>query len=163
MQCRRGGVWWFSTQHAVRRLAVFAFGRGWGGVNITLGPPALFLSSALRDGQTVRKECLAVLTSARGLATLLCIPGGRTDKSLPTPPAPGPAEPRYFLVRNTGSKMGQVMDSGNADDLLHLSEYSPSRWHWIIEILQGRAVIGMNRNTLTSVALGYVHCGPEGE
>lgn len=30
---------------------------------------------------------------------------------------------------NTGPKMGQVMKSGNADGLLHLSEYSPSRWH----------------------------------
>lgn len=58
---------------------------------------------------------------------------------------------------NTGPKMGQVMKSGNADGLLHLSEYSPSRWHGIIEIPRGRAVLGMKRNILATVALGYVY------
>lgn len=58
--------------------------------------------------------------------------------------------------------MGQVMKSGNADGLLHLSEYSPSRWHGI-EILRGRAVIGMKQNVLTTVALGYVYSGNGGE
>lgn len=58
---------------------------------------------------------------------------------------------------NTGPKMGQVMKSGNADGLLHLSEYSPSRWHGIIEILRGRAAIGVTQNSLTTVALGYVY------
>lgn len=59
--------------------------------------------------------------------------------------------------------MGQVMKSGNADGLLHLSEYSPGRWHRIIEILRGRAVIGMKQNVLTTVALGYVYSGNGGE
>lgn len=64
---------------------------------------------------------------------------------------------------NTGPKMGQVMKSGNADGLLHLSEYSPSRWHGIIEIPRGRAVLGMKRNILTTVALGYVYSGNGGK
>lgn len=135
---------------------------GVGGENITLEPSAFFVLSSQGWADCERERGVRQFEPLHGAGHCCVLQEGELTE----------VHPSHTRLRrtkvlscetNTGPKMGQVMNSGNADGLLHLSEYSPSRWHRIIAILQGRAVVGMKRSILTSVALGYVPSGHDGE